>query len=69
METHGYISINPAVRRGKPCVAGTSLTVSDVLACLADGSTVEQLILDFPQLSSESINACIAYTPEEAGLR
>jgi len=64
MDTTEYISINPTVRRGKPCVTGTSLTVSDVLACLADGSTSDQLIHDFPQLTTEAIEACKAYKPE-----
>ncbi|MFM9101271.1 MAG: DUF433 domain-containing protein, partial [Cyanobium sp.] len=31
MDLQGRITINPAVRFGKPCVRGTRLTVGDVL--------------------------------------
>ena len=45
------ISIDPAVRYGKPCVRGTRLTVGDVLGVLAAGRAEAELLLDFPQLS------------------
>jgi uncharacterized protein (DUF433 family) len=33
------ISIDPAVRFGKPCVRGTRLTVGDVFGAMATGTT------------------------------
>ena len=47
------ISIDPAVRFGKPCVRGTRLTVGDVLGVLAAGRAEAELLLDFPQLTHE----------------
>ncbi|MFO0138954.1 MAG: DUF433 domain-containing protein, partial [Cyanobacteriota bacterium] len=47
------ISIDPAVRFGKPCVRGTRLTVGDVLGAMATGTTEAELLLDFPQLCHE----------------
>ena len=58
------ISIDPAVRFGKPCVRGTRITVGDVLGYLAGGTTEEQLLADFPQLSPEDVRACLAYAAE-----
>ena len=58
------ISIDPAVRFGKPCVRGTRLTVGDVLATLASGSTEAQLLEDFPQLTHEDVLACLAFAAE-----
>jgi uncharacterized protein (DUF433 family) len=40
------ISIDPAVRFGKPCVRGTRLTVGDVLGVLAAGRAEAELLLD-----------------------
>ena len=58
------ITIDPAVRFGKPCVRGTRLTVGDVLSNLAAGSTEAELLEDFPQLSHEDILACLAFAAE-----
>ena len=64
MDLFARISIDPAVRFGKPCVRGTRLTVGDVLGTLAAGSTEAQLLEDFPQLTHEDVLACLAYAAE-----
>jgi uncharacterized protein (DUF433 family) len=51
-----YISINPEIRSGKPCISGTRITVSDVLSYLASGMSIEEIILDFPALNKEKIS-------------
>ncbi len=56
--------MDPAVRFGKPCVRGTRISVGDVLGFLAAGSTPEDLIGEFPQLTREDILACLAYAAE-----
>jgi uncharacterized protein (DUF433 family) len=58
------ISIDPAVRFGKPCVRGTRLTVGDVLGAMATGTTEAELLLDFPQLCHEDVLACLAFAAE-----
>jgi uncharacterized protein (DUF433 family) len=58
------ITIDPAVRFGKPCVRGTRLSVGDVLGTLADGSTEAELLEDFPQLTHEDVLACLAFAAE-----
>jgi len=58
------ISIDPAVRFGKPCVRGTRLTVGDVLGYLAGGMTETDLLADFPQLQHEDVLACLAFAAE-----
>ena len=58
------ISVDPTVRFGKPCVRGTRITVGDVLGYLAAGTSPEQLIAEFPQLTLEDIRACLAYAAE-----
>ena len=58
------ISINPNVRSGKSCVRNLRITVSDVLGYLASGMTTEEIITDFPQLTKEDIQACLAYAAE-----
>jgi uncharacterized protein (DUF433 family) len=64
MELFARITIDPAVRFGKPCVRGTRLTVGDVLGTLASGSSEAQLLEDFPQLTHEDVLACFAFAAE-----
>ena len=58
------ISVDPTVRFGKPCVRGTRIAVGDVLGYLAGGTSEEQLLAEFPQLSLEDVRACLAYAAE-----
>ena len=55
-----HISINPAVRSGKPCVKGTRITVFDVLEYLAGGMSEDEILADFPSLTREGIRACLS---------
>lgn len=56
------IVINPNVHFGKPCVAGTRITVQNVLELLDEGLSFEEIIQDYyPTLTVEDIRACIRY--------
>lgn len=58
------ISVDPAVRFGKPCVRDTRITVGDVLGYLAGGMSEAEILADFPQLDQDDIRACLAYAAE-----
>ncbi len=56
------ISVDPTIHFGKPCVAGTRITVQSVLELLNEGLSFETIIQDYyPDLSIEDIQACIQY--------
>jgi uncharacterized protein (DUF433 family) len=55
------VSVNPAVRGGKPCIKGTRITVYDVLEYLAGGMTEDGILSDFPDLSRDDIRAVFAF--------
>jgi uncharacterized protein (DUF433 family) len=55
------IAIDPEVCGGRPIVAGTRMRVSDILDALASSVTVEELLADFPYITREDVNACLAY--------
>jgi len=58
------IVLEPGKRSGKPCIRGLRITVSDVLDYLASGMTEEQILSDFPELTSEDIRACLAFAAD-----
>jgi uncharacterized protein (DUF433 family) len=56
------IVIDPTVHFGKPCVAGTRITVESVLELLDEDLPFERIIEDYyPDLTTEDIRACIQY--------
>ena len=55
------ISINPNICFGKPCIRGHSIWVSLILDFLDSGTSIPELIEEYPQLQPEDIYACIAY--------
>lgn len=61
MEWQDRISVNPAVRSGKPCIRGTRITVYDVLEYLAGGMTEDAILSDFPDLTRDDIRAALAF--------
>ncbi|MEI7843966.1 MAG: DUF433 domain-containing protein [Gallionellaceae bacterium] len=58
------ITIDPAVRSGKPVISGTRITVSDVLEYLASGMTESEILADFPDLTHEDILATLAFAAQ-----
>ncbi len=57
---------DPQILRGKPRLKGTRIPVSLVLGYLAAGSTAEQIIAEFPDLTPEQIAACLDYARDLA---
>lgn len=56
-----YITINPEVRFGKPCIKNTRIAVVDILQWLASGMSTQEILEDFPTLKEEHIRAALAY--------
>ncbi len=40
-----YISIQPGIRFGKPCIKGTRIAVTDILQWLASGMSYSDILL------------------------
>ncbi|MDX1957825.1 MAG: DUF433 domain-containing protein [Leptospiraceae bacterium] len=60
-----YITFNPSMRSGKPCIRGMRITVYDVLQYMASGMTNEEILHDFPYLKHEDLLACLAYAADQ----
>jgi uncharacterized protein (DUF433 family) len=56
-----YITINPQVRFGKPCIVGTRITVADILTWLASEMTYAEILDDYPALTKEHILSALAF--------
>ncbi len=52
---------DPAVMMGKPVIAGTRISVEQILEKLASGESMEQLLEAHPRLTKEAILAAIDF--------
>jgi uncharacterized protein (DUF433 family) len=65
MDYSQIITIEPDKRSGQPCIRGLRMTVRDVLEYLASGMTVEEILVDFPDLTANDIRACLAFAADQ----
>ncbi len=58
------IQSSPKVMMGKPVIAGTRITVELVLEKLAAGETIDQILEQYPRLTTESIFAALRFAAQ-----
>ncbi len=63
MQTHllQRITINPEICHGKPTLRNMRYSVSLILDLLSAGMTTEEIMIDYPALEKEDIQACLFY--------
>jgi uncharacterized protein (DUF433 family) len=61
-----FIERNPQICGGEPVIRGTRVTIRTILGCLAEGASVDEIIVDFPTVSQEAVRAMIAYAAASA---
>ncbi|HET7214187.1 MAG TPA: DUF433 domain-containing protein [Terriglobia bacterium] len=64
MDYSKIITLELGKRGGKPCIRGLRITVYDVLEYLASGMTAQEILHEFPELTSEDIRACLAFAAD-----
>ena len=57
---------DPHVVGGEPVLRGTRVTLRTVLASLAEGATITEILADFPTLTEEDVRAAIAFAAASA---
>ena len=66
MNWREHIAVEPDICHGQACLVGTRVLVSVVLDNLAAHVSAEEIIRSYPTVTSEGIDACIAYAAELA---
>lgn len=61
MDYEDHITRDAGVCGGQPVIKGTRVTIRTILASLAEGATLEQILRDFPTLTEEDVRAVIAF--------
>jgi len=66
MKWQDYVVVDPKICHGKACIKGTRILVSVILDNLAAGLSFEEILVSYPSLTKEAIQAAIAYAAELA---
>lgn len=64
---HEWIEISPNVLRGKPVIKGTRISVELIIRKLGEGSTINDILDGYPNISKEAIQAAILYAADIVG--
>lgn len=66
LQLHPRIVVSRDVMHGKPRIAGTRVTVVQVLDLLAAGKATAEIISDeyYPDLTIDDVRACLAYASQ-----
>lgn len=64
MNYRDIITIESGKRGGQPIIRGMRITVYDVLKMLASGMTIQDILVDFPELTQNDVHAALAYASE-----
>ena len=64
MDYREIITMEPGKMGGKPCIRGLRITVFDVLDYLASGMSSEEILADFPDLTSDDLRATLAFAAD-----
>jgi len=59
-----YIVSDPNVLFGKPAIRGTRIAVEQILDELAGGTSIEELVEEYPRLTREAIYAVLAFAAD-----
>jgi uncharacterized protein (DUF433 family) len=60
----GKIIIDPKIMVGKPVIKGTRITVQQILGLLGQGTTIEDILHEYPHISKEDIYACLLFAQQ-----
>jgi uncharacterized protein (DUF433 family) len=66
MDYHKHIVRDPKICGGQPVIKGTRVTLRTVLASLAEGGSIAEIVADFPTLTEQDVRAVIAFAAASA---
>ncbi len=63
------ITIEPNKMGGAPCIRGLRIPVATVMALIAEGMTVDEILADYPDLEREDIPEALHFAAEAVSER
>ncbi len=64
---NGNITIDVDICNGKPTIRGQRITVQTILEFLSAGESNEEILKQYPMLTQEDIQTCLAFATQLMG--
>jgi uncharacterized protein (DUF433 family) len=58
------IVVDPAIHHGEPCIRGTRVPVSVIVASVADGDPIPEILTAYPSLTEEDVRAALQFAAD-----
>ena len=69
LEQFTRINHDIGIMGGKACITGTRITVGMILMQISEGTTVNELLAEYPNLTAEDISEALRYAAWAIGTR
>ena len=69
MEQFTRISHDIGIMGGKACITGTRITVGMILMLISEGTTIDELLAEYPILSEDDIAEALRYAAWAVGAK
>ena len=69
MEQFPRIAHDVNIMGGKACIAGTRITVGMILMQISEGTSIDELLVEYPHLTKDDITEALQYAAWLAGIR
>ena len=69
MEQFNRISHDVNIMGGKACIAGTRITVGVILMQISEGTSIDELLAEYPDLTEEDVSESLRYAAWAVGVR
>jgi uncharacterized protein (DUF433 family) len=66
MDYENHIARDPRICGGEAVIKGTRVTIRTILASLAEGDSIPDILGDFPSLTDDDVRAVIAFAAAAA---
>ena len=69
MEQFTRISHDSDIMGGKACIAGTRITVGMILMLISEGTSIFDLLIEYPHLTEEDVTEALRYAAWVVGTK
>ena len=69
MEQFERISHDIRIMGGKACIKGTRITVGMILMLISEGTSVDDLLVEYPHLTKDDISEALRYAAWVVGAK
>ena len=69
MEQFTRISHDINIMGGKACIAGTRITVGMLLMQISEGTSIDELLVEYPHITSDDVAEALRYAAWIAGTK